>query len=89
MKLTSHTVTYLSEQGWQAICNILIIGLTKQLQNDSGDDLEFTECAEVWRDALILCKTKENLGEIFDSLNDDADDMFGTEGWEHGLGIPT
>ena len=88
MKITSDTLRlYFSYEVRMAIRAILLTGLEFQLKtNWDGEDLEFKECCDVWSESLLDIR---KLGMVVDDMNNQAGDMFGTEGWEHGLGIPT
>lgn len=89
MKLNRETLQYFSLGGKMAVTEILLKGLAEQKANEMKgpeDDwnLEFIECCDVWSDAL----KKGQLAFVCEDMNSQAGDMFGTEGWEKGLGLP-
>lgn len=90
MILDSNTVKWLSPEGLEIIKNTLVTGLERQLKDNwDGEDLEFEDCCKGWSEALQKAKTPYDFGRIFDDLNKQAGDIYGTEGWEKGLGLPT
>ena len=89
MILNSETVKYFSLQGLWEIRKILLKGFKFQMEtNWDGEDLEFEYCCKGWSNALENAVTAKDFGRIFDDMNNQAGDIYGTEGWEKGLGLP-
>lgn len=89
MRLDRQTISWFSESGCNTLRNIMIAGLEGQLKHNwDGEDLEFEECCNVWLRTLRK-NTVTSLVMVCEDMNNQADDIFGTEGWEKGLGIPT
>jgi hypothetical protein len=88
MILDRETVGWLSPEGKEVIRQKIILGLRKQLRDYWDDsDEEFKECCETWQQTLLL--KPDSLARVCEDMNNQAGDMFGTEGWEKGLGLPT
>jgi hypothetical protein len=89
MRLDRQTLAWFSLGGKIELTNILLKGLAEQKANElknpeDEQNLEFLECCDVWSDTL----KEGGLVKVCEDMNAQADDMFGTEGWQKGLGLP-
>lgn len=87
MRLDRNTLAFFSPEGKKALISTLIKGLNNQMDSGDPEDREFLDCCAYWRDTLLL--KPDYLWLVVTELNESAGDMFGTEGWEKGLGLPT
>lgn len=89
MRLDRYTIIWLTKEGWTTLIGLMLNGLAWQLANNwDGEDLEFEACCKDWTE-ILKKNTRESLIAVCEDMNKQAGDMFGTEGWEKGLGIPT